>query len=763
MTTAVKPKDDESDSGLSSSSSKSEQTKKTPKSNPTWHTEVSPPGAVPTEPSVASVPQRKRRASVDELMLKAKSGAAEAYRGLTMDPATALKKKRERLQEAWVEPESIVDEMSSFEKGCGYRFVLKESSYLRKSWSFIVALLLLYTGTVFPYKLAFIEFYIGASEEFEQSTERAWMPVELTVDILFWIDLFLIFLFSYKDENLQVEVCDLKAIGCRYLKGFFFVNFLACVPPSWFSVLFSGGGEDSSSSLNKSLRLSRLHRTSRLARLARLGRLAKLAPFLHESATWKYIQAFRGVRMMNLTVGLMWVVHLMACGWYLCAALHEEPNDTWVARRSINNDGDVLMGQDPSEQWVHALYFILTIFTTVGFGDMSAFTTAETLYVDWAMIVGTVVNSIIMSEVITTLTGVDRAQAELNKRYALIKEFSEHARLSGKVTTAFEKAVQRASHAGEMRVDPALMKSFFASDTLPRELMLDLTRDLFQGMLIRNELLVTVESHGIPLSSRLPLILAAVMHPKQFQFQDVVYQNADQPIHIYLVMRGTLAFVGTPHPKGGIAPYTVSEVQSALGLGRRPRAQTDEEDKDPEASGAHQHDLFPYKLFGVRSYLGEYEPFTDLPSRVAFARVESELGAEVLVLHKKDLLELKGEFPGAAQVWIKVARRKEWHRGQLLEQLTQKRNYKMFALHTIQTFYRNRFGKRMQKDRSVKPPSSMIIVPPSPVQTRTNSVSQESSGEIQRLRGKVEVMDQRMLEIQTTLDLIVEEMRANRP
>lgn len=41
---------------------------------------------------------------------------------------------------------------------------------------------------------------------------------------------------------------------------------------------------------------------------------------------------------------------------------------------------------------------ILTIFTTVGFGDMSAYTTGETLYADWAMIVGTVVNSIIMSE-----------------------------------------------------------------------------------------------------------------------------------------------------------------------------------------------------------------------------------------------------------------------------------------------------------------------------------------------------------------------------
>eukprot|EP00913_Durusdinium_trenchii_P007876 g7390.t1 len=64
-------------------------------------------------------------------------------------------------------------------------------------------------------------------------------------------------------------------------------------------VLFGSSEGNESSSLNKGLRLSRLHRTSRLARLARLGRLAKLAPFLHESATWKYIQGFRGVRMLG--------------------------------------------------------------------------------------------------------------------------------------------------------------------------------------------------------------------------------------------------------------------------------------------------------------------------------------------------------------------------------------------------------------------------------------------------------------------------------
>eukprot|EP00913_Durusdinium_trenchii_P035680 g33385.t1 len=181
---------------------------------------------------------------------------------------------------------------------------------------------------------------------------------------------------------------------------------------------------------------------------------------------------------------------------------------------------------------------------------MSAFTTGETLYADWAMIVGTVVNSIIMSEVITTLTGVDRAQAELNKRYGLIKD---------------ARGIVRSN---ELRVS---RKSFFATDTLPRELMLELTKDVFQGKLLRNELLVAVERHGIPLPPRLALMLAAVMHPKNFQFMEDVYQNADQPVHIYLVMRGTLAFVGVPNPDGGLPPFTVSEVQSALHIGNRRR------------------------------------------------------------------------------------------------------------------------------------------------------------------------------------------------
>ena len=42
-----------------------------------------------------------------------------------------------------------------------------------------------------------------------------------------------------------------------------------------------------------------------------------------------------------------------------------------------------------NEKSSHLIHLqILTIFTTVGFGDMSAWTTGETLYADWAMYLG---------------------------------------------------------------------------------------------------------------------------------------------------------------------------------------------------------------------------------------------------------------------------------------------------------------------------------------------------------------------------------------
>ena len=75
-------------------------------------------------------------------------------------------------------------------------------------------------------------------------------------------------------------------------------------------------------------------------------------------------------------------------------------------RRVVGPD-ETLLDRPGPEQWIHACYFILTVFTIVGFGDMSALTTLELCYVSIVMLVGTIVHSILVSEMINIAIAVD--------------------------------------------------------------------------------------------------------------------------------------------------------------------------------------------------------------------------------------------------------------------------------------------------------------------------------------------------------------------
>lgn len=58
---------------------------------------------------------------------------------------------------------------------------------------------------------------------------------------------------------------------------------------------------------------------------------------------------------------LLWVVHVLASGWYICASLHDEPLDTWVMRRMVGGDDPTpLADQNSFDRWLHSMYFVLT-------------------------------------------------------------------------------------------------------------------------------------------------------------------------------------------------------------------------------------------------------------------------------------------------------------------------------------------------------------------------------------------------------------------
>lgn len=697
----------------------------------------------------------------------------------------------------------------------GSIFVMREPNRFRKFWNFLIGLLLLYTGTLFPYKLCFLEFRINPTENIENAQE--WVVTEQIVDILFWIDLLVIFFFSYKDER-QTEVADLFLIAKHYLCGYFLINFLACIPPIWFSSML---GSDGAGGVNRSLRLTRM---SRVSRLARLGRLAKLAPFLKESPLWQQIQAFRGVRMLNLTVGLFWVVHMIACLWYLCAALHENPKETWVGRRPVNfpedsSDAEFLISAEPLTQWQHAIYFVLTIFTTVGFGDMSALTTLEMAFVNVTMIVGTVVNSIIMSEVINTLTSVDKTAAELVARASLIKEFCDHTQLSAAVHAKIEKVVKKMNPVSQMNKAKASdMKNFFSGNNLPPAIMQILPRELFRGRLVDNDFL-TLPSEDISMPPRLPLVLASIIQQKIFEEDEIVYQNGDQSMHIYLVLRGTFAYMGVPGNAGGQSFIPPKLVTSAFAGGFRSSAiwKIDDDDDDEGSDDervvaiADEHSekqrLYPYLLMGRHKYFGEFEIMDrDVPPRQAYVQCVCEdphEAAAVLMLQKGDFDVLKSEYPNYGAAWLAASKRKEGHRIRALAECTTERwhgrisghqarsqssNCRYLAKSTIQRFCHEHFGKKDPELHAsadsvavpvkeklpacASPPASpsklqaspppLLQLPDMAVQATSQIPRQEEPGDVRQLCSAVAQIDDRVSKLQDTVDKLVEELRASR-
>eukprot|EP00448_Togula_jolla_P036747 CAMPEP_0170629744 /NCGR_PEP_ID=MMETSP0224-20130122/33537_1 /TAXON_ID=285029 /ORGANISM="Togula jolla, Strain CCCM 725" /LENGTH=197 /DNA_ID=CAMNT_0010957569 /DNA_START=142 /DNA_END=731 /DNA_ORIENTATION=+ len=181
--------------------------------------------------------------------------------------------------------------------------------------------------------------------------ELSWSIWSRLYDALFWLDVIANFFFTYKDDN-DNEVDSLLHIWHRYVMSYFLIDVLACCPEELTEVAIGllinepdlGTEVESSSSSNaaKGAKLTRLNRISRLLRLLRLGRLTKLAE-VKKTKAWMWMQSLRGVRILNFFVCLFFSAHLLACGWYLCGALHVDPQKTWLSRRTVNADSENLL------------------------------------------------------------------------------------------------------------------------------------------------------------------------------------------------------------------------------------------------------------------------------------------------------------------------------------------------------------------------------------------------------------------------------------
>lgn len=121
-------------------------------------------------------------------------------------------------------------------------------------------IILLFSCIITPLRLAFDD----------EDESQGWMIVLYTIDILFFLDIIIIFNTIIHDDAYQL-VFQRKLIAKAYLKSWFFIDFIAIFPTH---LLFPS--ENTGEDYNELMRVTRIGRLYKLVKLARLVRILKV-------------------------------------------------------------------------------------------------------------------------------------------------------------------------------------------------------------------------------------------------------------------------------------------------------------------------------------------------------------------------------------------------------------------------------------------------------------------------------------------------------
>lgn len=255
----------------------------------------------------------------------------------------------------------------------------------------VMTLLILYSCSWEPFKAAFAE-----GDELNNISD-------IFVDALYCADILVNFVTGYRTHN-DVEL-NPKVIALTYVKSWFIVDVAATFP--W-DILAAGatgvdenvdiGDADSGAGVGQ-LALLRLLRLIRILRILRMGRIVERL-----SNHFKIRAAF--IKILQLVVGLVIIIHLVACLFFMLSYLSaDDPitfrgyspteceagvpidedgipildpdgnevevfgtmRDTWVCAKGAGRD----QGKSTTEIYLLAVYFSITTVSTIGYGDIS--------------------------------------------------------------------------------------------------------------------------------------------------------------------------------------------------------------------------------------------------------------------------------------------------------------------------------------------------------------------------------------------------------
>eukprot|EP00949_MAST-11_sp_MAST-11-sp1_P004067 g4067.t1 len=226
----------------------------------------------------------------------------------------------------------------------------------------------------------------------------------IVIDAFFWIDLCMRFRVTYTDPKSGEEVVDVRKIAMRYLKGWFFIDFIAVFP---FDVVLGAyfQSEDQGDAGNYA-RLVKLIRLFKLTKLLRVLKFARLLDLLED----RYGLSKSLLNIFSLLCVTVGTLHLLGCIFYFISDFNSAADVRELSWFEVDSVGTA----DVMSRYLAAVYWATTTITTVGYGDITPNTDAERVACIFGMIIGAGMYGYIiaqMSQIVGSMNLLSEARA----------------------------------------------------------------------------------------------------------------------------------------------------------------------------------------------------------------------------------------------------------------------------------------------------------------------------------------------------------------
>ncbi|CAG2164520.1 unnamed protein product [Oppiella nova] len=276
-------------------------------------------------------------------------------------------------------------------------------------WDWVILCLTFYTAIMVPYNVAFKN---------KTSEDVTLLVLDSIVDVIFFIDIVLNFHTTFVGPGGEV-VSDPKIIRMNYLRSWFIIDLLSCLPYDIFNA-FDHTDNQGIGSLFSALKVVRLLRLGRVVR--------KLDRYLEYGAAM----------LILLLCFYMLVAHWLACIWYSIGRSDSENYLTysWLWKlgnvtqfpfhlRPNNSSQRIELEGGPERQtmYITSLYFTMTCMTSVGFGNVAPETDNEKVFTICMMVIGALLYATIFGHVTTIIQQMTSATAKYHDMLNNVREF----------------------------------------------------------------------------------------------------------------------------------------------------------------------------------------------------------------------------------------------------------------------------------------------------------------------------------------------------